>query len=48
MIYKPDVMLKDDPQAKALFGTYMTPMANQNVDPRTEIPHLLAFLATKN
>jgi len=48
MILKPEVMVKDDPEAKKLFATYMTPMANQNVDPVAELPHLLAFLKTKN
>jgi mono/diheme cytochrome c family protein len=48
MILKPEQMVKDDPEAKKLFATYMTPMANQSVDPVAELPHLLAFLKTKN
>lgn len=47
MILKPEVMVKDDPEAKKLFATYMTPMANQNVDPKAELPHLIAFLKSK-
>lgn len=47
MILKPEQMVKDDPEAKKLFATYMTPMANQNVDPAAELPHLLAFLGSK-
>lgn len=48
MILKPEQMVKDDPEAKKLFATYMTPMANQSVDPVAELPHLIAFLKTKN
>ena len=31
MILNPDQMIKEDPQAKALFTEYLTPMAYQNV-----------------
>jgi mono/diheme cytochrome c family protein len=48
MILKPEQMVKDDPEAKKLFATYMTPMANQSVDPVAELPHLIAFLKTKH
>ncbi len=47
MMLKPEVMIAQDPAAKKLLGTYMVPMANQAVDPKTELPHLLAFLLTK-
>lgn len=48
MILEPEAMLRSDPEAKKLFATYMTPMANQHVDPAAELPHLLAFLQSKN
>jgi mono/diheme cytochrome c family protein len=44
MILKPEVMLQEDATAKELFKTHLTPMPNQNVDPATELPALLAFL----
>ncbi len=44
MILKPELMIKQDDAAKELFKTYMTPMANQNVDPVNELPFLLAYL----
>ena len=44
MIAKPEVMVKEDEQGKELFRTYMTPMANQNVDLNSELPALLAYL----
>lgn len=47
MLLKPEEMVKTDPAAKKLLGTYMTAMANQQVDPDTELPHLLAFLKNK-
>lgn len=31
MILNPEVMVKEDPQAKALFAEYLAPMANQNL-----------------
>ncbi len=46
MILKPEVMVKEDPEAKKLFAALMTPMANQNVAADTELPALLAFLKT--
>jgi len=47
MILKPEVMVKEDEAAKKLLATYMTPMANQMVNPDTELPHILAFLKGK-
>lgn len=46
MILKPEVMVKEDAEAKRLFALHMTPMGNQNVNPETELPALLAFLKT--
>lgn len=46
MILKPEVMIKEDDEAKKLFAAMMTPMANQNVAAETELPALLAFLKT--
>jgi mono/diheme cytochrome c family protein len=31
MILNPEVMVKEDPDAKALFAEFLTPMANQNI-----------------
>ncbi|MFZ4577067.1 MAG: c-type cytochrome [Myxococcota bacterium] len=47
MMLKPEVMVKEDPQAKLLLGIHMVAMANQNVAVDTELPHLLAFLKTR-
>jgi mono/diheme cytochrome c family protein len=44
MILKPEGMVKEDETAKELLKTHMTPMSNQNVDPATELPALLAYL----
>lgn len=44
MVAKPEVMVKEDEQAKELFKTFMTPMANQNVNLDTELPLILAYL----
>lgn len=44
MILRPDVMIVEDPTAKALFAQHLTPMPNQNVDPKTELPLILAYL----
>lgn len=44
MILKPEVMTKEDPVAKDLFKTYMTQMTNQGIDPKDQLPLLLAFL----
>jgi mono/diheme cytochrome c family protein len=44
MILRPDVMVKEDPEAKRLFVAYMTPMANQNVTSQAELPALLAYI----
>ena len=46
MVLKPEVMIKEDPEAKKLFAAMMSPMVNQNVTPETELPALLAFLQT--
>jgi cytochrome c551/c552 len=43
MIMNPDVMVKEDPQAKALFAEYLAPMTNQNLS-EDEAKSLLAFL----
>lgn len=47
MILKPEVMLREDAVAKELLKSHMTPMANQNVNPQTELPALMAFLHSK-
>lgn len=44
MILRPDVMIKDDDVAKKLFTEHLTPMPNQNVDPKTELPFILSYL----
>lgn len=44
MILKPEIMLKEDDTAKKLLAETFVPMPNQNVDPKTELPFLLAFL----
>jgi mono/diheme cytochrome c family protein len=44
MILKPEVMTKEDPTAKDLFKTYMTQMTNQGIDPKEQLPLLLAYL----
>lgn len=44
MILKPEVMIREDPAAKALFGQYMAAMGNQSVDPETELGPILSFL----
>lgn len=44
MILRPEVMLKEDDVAKKLLAETFTPMPNQNVDPATELPFILAFL----
>lgn len=44
MILHPEVMLREDATAKGLFATHLTAMANQSVDPKTELPYLLAYL----
>jgi len=43
MVLNPDSMLKNDPTAKGLFATYMTPMANQKVT-GDEVEALIAYL----
>jgi cytochrome c2 len=44
MILKPEVMTKEDPTAKDLFKTYMTQMTNQGIDPKEQLPLLVAYL----
>lgn len=44
MILRPDIMIKQDDVAKKLFVEHLTEMPNQNVDPKTELPMLLAYL----
>jgi hypothetical protein len=44
MILRPDVMLQKDPLTKKLLTQFFTPMPNQNVDPKTELPFILAYL----
>ncbi len=44
MILRPDVMIKEDEAAKKLFVEHLTPMPNQGVDPKTELPFILAYL----
>lgn len=44
MILRPDAMIKDDEVAKKLFVEHLTPMPNQNVDPKTELPFILSYL----
>ena len=46
MILKPEIMVKEDAEAKKLFAAMMTQMANQNVAPEAELPALIAFLKT--
>lgn len=46
MVLKPEVMIKDDPQAKKLYAEAMTPMANQSV-PEAEILPLIAYMAAQ-
>jgi mono/diheme cytochrome c family protein len=44
MILRPDVMIKEDETAKQLFVAHLTPMPNQGVDPKIELPLILAYL----
>ena len=44
MILRPDVMVKEDAVAKKLLGEMFVPMPNQNVDPKLELPFILAYL----
>ena len=43
MILRPDLMIKEDPTAKDLFKTFMTPMPNQGV-PEADLPALMSYL----
>ena len=44
MILRPDVMVKEDDVARKLLAETMVPMPNQGVDPKSELPFILAFL----
>ena len=44
MILHPEQMLQQDETAHGLLAKYLTPMANQNVNPDTELPALLSYL----
>jgi mono/diheme cytochrome c family protein len=44
MILRPDIMLQQDRTARDLQRIHVTPMVNQNVNPTTELPALLAYL----
>jgi len=44
MILRPDIMVKEDETAKKLLGELFVPMPNQNVDPKNELPFILAYL----
>lgn len=44
MILHPEIMLQQDETAKGLLRTHLTPMANQNVNPETELPKILSYL----
>jgi mono/diheme cytochrome c family protein len=44
MILHPEIMLQQDQTAKDLLRTHLTPMANQNVNPESELPKILAYL----
>ena len=44
MILHPEIMLQQDATAKDLLRQHLTPMANQQVDPTTELPAILAYL----
>ena len=44
MILHPEIMLQQDETARGLLRTHLTPMANQHVDPDTELPKILSYL----
>jgi hypothetical protein len=44
MMMRPDIMIRTDPTAKALFAQYSVPMTNQRIDPVKEMPFLLDYL----
>ncbi len=44
MILHPEIMVQQDPTARDLLRTHLTPMANQNVNPDTELPKILSYL----
>ena len=47
MILKPELMVAKDDIARALFRSILVPMANQNVDPVTELPFILSYLKSE-
>ena len=47
MILHPEVMLREDPTAKQLLATHLTPMSAQGVEPESELPALLSYLKSK-
>ena len=47
MILRPDVMIKEDEVAKKLFTEHLTPMPNQGVDPKTDLPAILSYLKSE-
>ena len=46
MIARPEIMIKDDPVARKLYGEMMTPMANQGVAEADLLP-LIAYISHK-
>jgi mono/diheme cytochrome c family protein len=44
MILHPEIMTKEDETAKGLFKVYMTQMTNQGIDPKDQLPALIAYL----
>lgn len=44
MILQPEVMVREDPEAKKMLGQYFLPMPNQGVDAAKELPFILAYL----
>ncbi len=44
MMLRPDLMIRTDPTAKALFAQFNVPMTNQRVDPVKELPFLVDYL----
>lgn len=48
MILNPEAMVARDDAAKAMFRTFLVPMANQKVDPVAELPFILSFLKSES
>jgi mono/diheme cytochrome c family protein len=44
MILHPEIMIQQDETARSLLKTHFTPMANQNVNPESELPAILSYL----